>query len=274
VRLCSVSIEMYHIEQNAEVIRLGLFQDRNKWRVLVVNLGNPLHETAVAGIRRMSAVDTVRTRIAIAIELGLLKPAERLPSDDEIATSLNVSTITARRALVQLQREGLVQRRRGQAGGSFVADKPAPVAGDVSEHYRADKITVDKLIDQRTLIETALVTSAALNPQKTALLQLQTHIDEAARATSWADYHLADEKFHLALVEASGLKWAEPQHREVLTSLYKYFVPYPIEYLRASNEEHQKMLDAINAGDVRVAVTVCHAHIQELHESMYTGLKA
>jgi len=234
---------------------------------------NPLRDNAVARITRLSAVDTVRARIAIAIELGLLKPAERLPSDQEIANSLDVSLITARRALEKLQRDGLLQRRRGKTGGSFVAEHPTPGAIDVSQTYRQDKVTVDRLIDQRTLIETALVSAAALNPNAAAIATLQSHIEEAKNATSWADYHLADEKFHLALVEASGLEWARPQHSETLTNLYRYFVPYPLEYLRESNEEHQRMLDAITAGNVAVAIAECQAHIQCLHQTMFTGLQ-
>ena len=34
---------------------------------------------AVAGIRRLSAVDTVRARISLAVDLGLLAPGEWLP---------------------------------------------------------------------------------------------------------------------------------------------------------------------------------------------------
>ena len=240
----------------------------------MTELRNPLRDHAVARITRLSAVDTVRARIAIAIELGLLRPGERLPGDEEIAASLDVSVITARRALERLQKDGLVQRRRGKAGGSFVVENPPTDVVDVSEVYRGDKITVDRLIDQRTLIETALVSAAALQPRSEALAELQGYIDDASHATSWADYHLADEKFHLALVGASGLEWAETQHREVLTSLYRYFVPYPIEYLRESNDEHQRMLDAIKRGDVGTAVTECQAHIQVLHHTMYTGLKS
>ncbi len=232
-----------------------------------------LRDHAVSRITRLSAVDTVRARIAMAIELGLLAPGERLPSDAEIGSSLDVSTITVRRALASLAKDGLISRRRGKTGGSFVSDTPPPGAVDVAAVYREDKITVDRLIDERTLIETALVASATANPRPAELDRLQGFVDEAARAASWADYHLADERFHLALVEASGLTWAADRHRDVLTELYQYFVPYPIEYLYESNAEHQRMLDAMRAGDSATAIHECQAHIQVLHDTMYTGLK-
>lgn len=234
---------------------------------------NVLRDHAVSHITRLTAVDTVRARIAMAIELGLLAPGERLPADTDIAHALEVSPITARRAMASLADDGLVVRRRGKTGGTFVADNPPSAAVDVAEVYRSDKITVDRLIDERTLNETALVSAATFNATPESLAVLQGFIDEAGRASNWADYHLADEKFHLALIEASGMPWAAVPHRAVLTELYKYFVPYPIEYLRGSNQEHQDMLDAIRAGDVQTAVGVCQAHIQVLHDTMYTGLK-
>jgi DNA-binding FadR family transcriptional regulator len=239
----------------------------------MVSRASVLRDHAVSRITRLSAVDTVRARIAMAIELGLLHAGERLPPDADIASALEVSPITARRALASLAKDGLVLRRRGKTGGTFVSETPPPGAVDVAAVYRSDKITVDRLIDERTLIETALVAAASSAASSASLDSLQAHIDAGRRATNWADYHHADERFHLALVAASGLDWAAPIHAAVLTELYQYFVPYPMEYLHESNDEHQRILDAIRAGDTSTAITECQAHIQVLHDTMYTGLK-
>jgi len=61
---------------------------------------------ALTGIRRLSALDTVRARIALAVDLGLLTPGERLPTNSEIARALGVGEITVRRALVSLCDDG------------------------------------------------------------------------------------------------------------------------------------------------------------------------
>ena len=50
------------------------------------------------------------------------RPGEVIPSEVEIAASFEVSRMTARQAVLNLRREGLVDRRRG--AGTFIADNP------------------------------------------------------------------------------------------------------------------------------------------------------
>src|SRR5689334_4871329 len=98
---------------------------------MTADLGSP----ALTGIRRLSALDTVRARIALAIELGLLGPGERLPPNGEIARALGVGDITVRRALVSLCEDGVLVRRRGRNGGTHVApDAPAGRVGAVTAY--------------------------------------------------------------------------------------------------------------------------------------------
>ena len=57
-----------------------------------------------------------------AIAGGGYRPGDRLPTEPQLATRHAVSRITARQAVMQLVREGLVVRRQGK--GSFVAEPP------------------------------------------------------------------------------------------------------------------------------------------------------
>src|SRR5918993_53684 len=56
-------------------------------------------------------------RRAVFAPLG---DGEQLPAEAELATMLNVSTVTLRDALAELRELGLVETRRGRGGGSFV----------------------------------------------------------------------------------------------------------------------------------------------------------
>lgn len=228
----------------------------------------------VSGITRLSATDTVRARIALAIELDLLTTGEQLPSDAEVATALGVSEITARRALKSLADDGVLTRRRGRAGGTFVAAKAHPVSIDAVDVYRADAAEVHGLIDQRVLLECALAHHAALAASTVQLDELDAFVREAASAQNWTDYHAADEKLHLGVARAAGLPWAMPHYTGVLSALYRYFIPYPVAYLHSVNEEHASLVAALRDRDPVAAVAIIERHVSTLHRSMFVGLGA
>jgi GntR family transcriptional regulator len=56
------------------------------------------------------------------IASGRLRPEDKLPAEVEMATALGVSRMTLRQALSTLEHKGLLVRRRGRFGGSFVAE--------------------------------------------------------------------------------------------------------------------------------------------------------
>lgn len=233
--------------------------------------GGALGDPGLTGITRLSAADTVRARIALAVELDLIGAGERLPRDAEIAAALDVSEMTVRRALEAMAEDGLVERRRGRRGGTFATGKSTGTPDRAAEAYRADAAEVHRLIDERTLFECALVHQAALSAAASEIEAMASHVARAAAAQDWSEYHRADERFHVAVAESAGLAWALPPYRRVLAQLYTYFIPYPIARLHHANEDHSRILDAVRRRDPVAAVDEMRAHIQALHRTMYVG---
>ncbi|TFD65467.1 FadR/GntR family transcriptional regulator [Cryobacterium ruanii] len=244
--------------------------DARDIREAVTALANP----AVSGITRLSATDTVRARIALAIELGLMVVGEQLPSDHDVAAALGVSEITARRALKGLADEGVLFRKRGRNGGTFVAEPGASASVASITAYLADAATVHRLIDERVLLECALVHHAALNITAVQLDRLDACVAQAAAARGWSDYHAADAQFHLNVAASSGLDWALPQYAAALHALYRYFLPYPVDYLHGVNREHARLVATLREHDPVAAVAVIKQHVSVLHDSMFVGLTA
>lgn len=57
------------------------------------------------------------------IASGLLLPDDRLPPEEELAAALGVSRMTLRQALATIEGKGLLERRRGRAGGNFIREQ-------------------------------------------------------------------------------------------------------------------------------------------------------
>ncbi len=234
--------------------------------------GQRLSASALVGIRRLTAIDTVRARIAMAVDLRLLSPGERLPPPTEIAGAMDVSEITVRRALTALAHDGVLERRRGRNGGTLVAANPTLGTVTEADAYRSATTEVHDLIDQRLLLECGVAHLAARSATRAQLAALRRLVRVMDRASTWAEFHTADEHFHRAVADATALPTAAAQYGVVLRELYRYYLPYPMDYLRASNCEHRDLVDAIAARDAVRAVNVAHGHVATLHDTMFVGL--
>lgn len=227
----------------------------------------------LAGIQRLAAVDTVRARIALAVDLGLLAPGERIPAVPDVAAALDVSEASVRRALESLTADGVLVRRRGRSGGTMVADLPRRGSVDEVGAYWSERERVHDLIDQRTMLEVGAAALAATSAKKSQLSRMRASVNRMERSMSWAEFHREDEAFHVGLVEATGLPSLKAPFCLVLHELYRFFLPYPVEYLRQSNGEHRQLVDALLDRDVAGATGIARRHVEVLHETMFIGLR-
>jgi DNA-binding FadR family transcriptional regulator len=223
-------------------------------------------------MERRSAMDAVRMRIGMAISLGLLKPGERLPDQEDVALGLSVSAITARRALASLAEQGVVVRRRGRAGGTFVADSPPTEVLASLSASPAESQAVNRLVDRRLLFECAVTHYAAVNATAEQLDELDLLTRKMAESSDWSYYHRMDEQFHQLVGTASRLDTAVEVYHETLAELYDYFIPYPIEKLHTSNQDHIALVAALRARRVEEAVELSRKHVDILHRTMFMGL--
>ncbi|UTT39414.1 FCD domain-containing protein [Glutamicibacter mishrai] len=224
-----------------------------------------------SAVTRLSAVETVRARILLSVEHGLLVPGGKLPGTELIAAGLEVSVITARRGLESLVEDGVLERRRGRGGGTFVAQHPPKLQDDAVRAYLDDVPAVLRLIDQRSLMESAIAAQAALNASGAQCLELEDLIGQSARAMNWHEHHIPDTRFHRRVAEISALPEV-PAYLFCYESLLKYFVPYPQEQLEEGRTHHQRLVDAFRARDPLAAIDVTREHVDALRREMFFGL--
>ncbi|HEX2286888.1 MAG TPA: FCD domain-containing protein, partial [Mycobacterium sp.] len=103
--------------------------------------------------------------------------------------------------------------------------------------------------------------------------RLTAIVQRAENTSDWTSYHGADQEFHETVAVASHLDWALNSYCDVLRRLYRYFIPYPIEYLHEVNRDHARLVDALRAHDSRAASQIARNHVLTLHQTMFVGLQ-
>lgn len=79
----------------------------------------------------------IKQSIIERIEIGALKPGDRIPSEAELVEQFGVSRMTANRALRELQNAGIITRLAGV--GSFIAE-PKPIGQVIEIRNIAEEI--------------------------------------------------------------------------------------------------------------------------------------
>jgi GntR family transcriptional regulator len=110
--------------------------------------------------------------LAEAIRGGRFGPGDRLPPERELAARAGVSRMTLRQALDSLERRGLLERRVGRDGGTFVVEPKLELAGlsALSDQLRALGLEAG-----------ARVLSAEERPATQAESELGTRVYEVVR---------------------------------------------------------------------------------------------
>ena len=208
-----------------------------------------------------SRADTVTRRLANAIRLGLLLDGERLPAESQLAGQLGVSTVTLREALATLRTMGLVETRRGRAGGSFVR---APDAADRLEHpLRLMSLhELRDIGDHRVAIAGTAARLAAERALASDVTTLREHAERLRGATALTDRRRADARLHIevaATAQSPRLTRAEMDLWSEIGDLV--WLPMEGRDVTPAARDHDLLIDAIEARAPERARELAERHV-------------
>lgn len=113
-------------------------------------------------IKKERISDQLKTILKQSILDGHFKAGDKFPPEVEIAQQYNVSKVSAREALRQMEAEGLILKKRGIFGGSFVAEPGSEKMVEVVINaYLFGGITAKDLSEFRRILEPGLARLAA-----------------------------------------------------------------------------------------------------------------
>jgi GntR family transcriptional regulator len=118
--------------------------------------------------------DTVEQRLRDLIGSDRLEDDGRLPTERELATELGVSRTTVRQVLDNLERAGLVVRRRGRSGGTFAAQPRVNLdfgyLAGIPSYLRAQGFRAGAHVISARVVPAEDATLRALNLERGALV--------------------------------------------------------------------------------------------------------
>jgi DNA-binding FadR family transcriptional regulator len=212
-------------------------------------------DTRVLAGRGTTGAELVRSRIALRIRLRSVAPGDRLPDAGVLAEELGISEITVRRALEAMCQDGLLDRRRGRSGGTFVAadwDTVVAVLHDADEAASLESFHL--------LLECGLVAHGTGEIPDGRLDGLHALVEELDLAEDPARLLELETRFHLDLAEALGGVGI----REFAADLFGrqcLLGPAPApSVVRARNRCHADLLDELTRGAMDPAVRAVKAH--------------
>ena len=197
-----------------------------------------------------------------AVRRGVLKPGERL-MEIQLAEELGVSRTPVREAIRKLELEGYVimMPRRG----TYVADLSIRDINEVFEIRTSLESLASGLASER-------ITEDELEKLQRLLVQIGAYIESG----DMENIVRTDTEFHDLLYQASRnarLVGIISNLREQLTRFRTTSMSYPGR-LKATLEEHRKIVEAIAQGDEKAARKAAEHHMEKSEQTLLASIKA
>ena len=207
----------------------------------------------------------VASSISREIAQGRLRPGDQLPTEQQLAQTFGVSRNVVREAIARLRSEGRIWSQQGR--GAFVADQPNATVLTIDYEALQQANAFQSLFELRGILEVEAAALAAkrrtrddLTAMKDALVTMR---DAPYGSVMWLK---TDLEFHKTVAAATGnlymvqfLMFVSERVRESILASGNQQRSEDLAAVTLG--EHQRILDAIEAGDGDEARDAMRAHL-------------
>jgi GntR family transcriptional repressor for pyruvate dehydrogenase complex len=243
-----------------------------------VNVASPKQEPApfgqppplVASHRRSPKQSELIARdLASYIVKSDLPPGTPLPHERDMVQSLGVGRTTLREALRLLETRGVITIRSGRHGGPIVRrPDPRDLSEAMSLILQFEKADLTVMMEARSALEPAAARLAATRITPEALEKLRENNEAILRSTSELEsFFELNREFHRLVAEASGNIVVRIFVESIMSIAdgQAAGISYGKRQVQAIVEAHDRVIDALAAGDSQAAETAMNEHLEDSH---------
>lgn len=218
-------------------------------------------------IKNEKVYQLVIEQIKELIYEGTYRKGDQLPTERQLAKTLEISRAPIREAYRALELLGIVETRQGE--GTFITgDNNKALIEPLTMLFFLEKNNYQDLMEVRKLLEVELAILAAQRIEESSLLQLRDAITRGERGLGHVDSSLcADLDFHNTLAEASS--------NQLLSILYKTIFGVIANFIKKAHgiifqdpqkaeqllKQHVQIYEAIREKDPQKAASSMEGHM-------------
>lgn len=235
---------------------------------------------ALRPVRQVAAHELVLDQIRKSLQLGRFGPGDRLPNVGQLAEILNVSRSTVRAAAAILEREGLLDVRRGRGGGLFV--RGPQEGGSVDLKLLQDRESMLVTFEWRGIVESSAARLAAerrTDDQLERLTWLASRMDGVIGGGIEDDvdqvieFQRLDTDFHLLIGAASGNAYLEAAVQDARRIMWHPAGALFDRLAPTANDRHAEILEAIRTRNADQAEEMMRAHVEATRDVLDAWLR-
>ena len=229
---------------------------------------NPAHRLEFERpLERMPVGEMVARRILDMVKSGALQPGDQLPTERDLAQSLNVSRPSVREAIRGLAILGVV--RTVQGGGAYISDLDADaLLGPIQFFLSLQDLNVRELYDARSLIESDVARRAAVNIEPASLARLEAVLIAQKDCLDNPDaFRASDHAFHEIIWIGSKNAFLKRigESLNVIGLEFRKRASESPAVLQQSYADHQVLLAALKDRDADAAAKAAERHMQNVY---------
>ena len=227
-------------------------------------------------IKTKRTFEEISSRIKELIFEGVLKPGEKLPSENGLAKRFQVGRQSVREALRLLELSGFITVQKGVNGGPIIENTMLNKMADMfQDTFKFNRIPIKDLTIARTEIEKLILKMAIENADESDISGIEANIKKAkAKQKQGVPAFEENTDFHRLLAKASRNHVFVMVMESILaveSDFRSKFKKVDIQKSVRITQYHEQILNALIEGDYDQAQRTHESLVRETHSMFSSG---